>query len=780
MAGKYQIKIGHRVLVFWFLTILLSLIIVGMVFFSEVIKQGEKSAQSSIGTALGTLAADLNGRREALLRTAKSLAARSDVVASSSLIDAYQNPQAYRGIIFDEEKKKLARVMYNVAEGSGLDLVRSYTADGVPNSFFARNDLGYSALGYLSFDASKPIGYETSEIAAGFSISPGLGDALLSESAKGMTETPGVMIRHLNSNLLLFVRVPVFRVVGGQQKIVGYMELGRELGYGYIKEIKQLTALEFSILHSDDNIEGNHEVEAYGPTFVDVPLLDDFSDHDAAGWWHIGDDIYIGAVQVNLVDHEGVVFVLSQKKAQLGAEIEAFGSAALIGLFIIVILVGPFGIYYFNKTLSGPIQDLMVGVGALKTGRYEKIIGDAKTDEFGQLAASFNALIDTLEEREKELLKFSYAVHQSDISVVITNTDGDIEYVNPCVERITGFSENEIIGGNPRLWKSGLTPQRTYEELWAAIETGVTWRGELLNKRKNGELFWELAVISPIKSVDGEILNYIALKEDITQRKESEREIHRLNQNLERRVDQRTRELEAANAEMEAFTYSVSHDLRTPLRTVDGFSRILMDSYADTMDEEVLRYLERIRHGVQRMGTLINDLLSFSRSTRGNLRCSDINVSDIVNTVAGKLLESDPERDIKLSVEPDVMGHGDPRLVQVVLDNLLGNAWKYTSTTENPEIGFSCETTDGEAVYRINDNGAGFDMAYAEKLFLPFQRLHRQDEFEGSGIGLATVQRIISHHGGQIWANSTVGEGASFYFTLGKGGGENDEAVPED
>jgi PAS domain S-box-containing protein len=251
--------------------------------------------------------------------------------------------------------------------------------------------------------------------------------------------------------------------------------------------------------------------------------------------------------------------------------------------------------------------------------------------------------------------------------------------------------------------------------------------------------------------------------EDITERKRAEDELHRRAAELE----VANRELEAANRELAAFSYSVSHDLRAPLRGVDGFSQMLLDDYGDQLDAQGKDYLRRVRAGIQRIGQLIDDLLTLSRVTRGEMRRETVDLSALARAVAEELREQDPARKAEFAIADGLVAKGDPELLQTVLENLLGNAWKFTSTHPEAEIEFGAlPQQQGQPAYFVRDDGVGFDMAYADKLFGLFQRLHAMDEFSGSGVGLASVLRIIHRHGGRVWAEGAVGQGATFYFTL--------------
>ncbi len=239
-----------------------------------------------------------------------------------------------------------------------------------------------------------------------------------------------------------------------------------------------------------------------------------------------------------------------------------------------------------------------------------------------------------------------------------------------------------------------------------------------------------------------------------------------LNAELEERVALRTRELEVSNKELQAFSYSVSHDLRAPLRTIDGFSLALVEDFSDRLNDEGRDYIARVRGGVQRMGTLIDALLQLSRVTRSEVGSERVDLSQLSTMVYNELLVNEPERDVAFTAEPGLIATADPRLMRVAFENLIGNALKFTSKTPAAQITFGATAMNGETVYFLRDNGAGFDMQYVDRLFTAFQRLHGDRDFKGSGIGLATVSRIIRRHSGGIWAEGKIGGGAAFFFTL--------------
>jgi light-regulated signal transduction histidine kinase (bacteriophytochrome) len=309
-------------------------------------------------------------------------------------------------------------------------------------------------------------------------------------------------------------------------------------------------------------------------------------------------------------------------------------------------------------------------------------------------------------------------------------------------------------------------PEKAREGYQRVISEGLVRDYPLTIRHVSGRTTPVLYNATVYRNEAGEEQGVFAAARDVTERNRAEEEVRRLNAELERRVVERTAQLEASNRELEAFAYSVSHDLRSPLRSIDGFSQALLDDYADRLDDQGRTHLDRVRAATQRMGQLIDDLLKLSRVTRVEMRHEAVNLSDLGASVAADLRKRQPERDAEVVIQPGLTARGDARLLRVALENLLDNAWKFTGKRPQARIEFGALTRNNELTYFVRDNGAGFDMAFADKLFGAFQRLHAAAEFQGTGIGLATVQRIIHRHGGKVWAEGAVGNGATFYFTL--------------
>ena len=299
-----------------------------------------------------------------------------------------------------------------------------------------------------------------------------------------------------------------------------------------------------------------------------------------------------------------------------------------------------------------------------------------------------------------------------------------------------------------------------------ALEHGEPYDMEIRFITAKGNHLWTRTCCEP-EIVDGKTVRLKGVFQDISERKRAEEELRVLNAELEQRVSARTIELQASTKELEAFSYSVSHDLHAPLRAIDGFSAALAEDYGKALEPEAKGYVERIRNGVKRMAELIEALLTLSRVSRAEMSRERMDLSTLAQAIAEKLRQSQPERAAEWKIQKGLMAEGDPRLLRLVLENLLGNAWKFTGKTERTAIEFGARAQpEGKTAFFVKDNGAGFNMAYQDKLFVAFQRLHTVEEFPGTGIGLATVQRIVHRHGGRVWAEGEVGRGATFYFTL--------------
>jgi PAS domain S-box-containing protein len=389
-------------------------------------------------------------------------------------------------------------------------------------------------------------------------------------------------------------------------------------------------------------------------------------------------------------------------------------------------------------------------------------------DEQGRVRFAVNIFRDVTERRRAEEVRSRLAaiVNSSDDAIIGKTLEGTITNWNSGAEKLYGYSVEEAVGRSISI----LFPLELRDEMPEILQK--IRRGEVIDHHetvrvaKDGRRLHVSLVISPIKDSSGTIVGASTIARDITERKRVEEEIRRLNEQLEQRVQQRTIELEDANKELEAFSYSVSHDMRAPLRHIGGFAELLQRRVNSSLDETSLRYLETILKSTRHAGTLVDDLLSFSRMGRAAMSLTTVDMDQLVRGTLADLRLETKGRNISWKIRELPEVHGDPSMLRLVLQNLISNAVKYTRTREQAEIEVGSMTNEDEVVFFVSDNGVGFDMQYVDKLFGVFQRLHRTEEFEGTGIGLANVRRIINRHGGRTWAEGSVDSGATFYFSL--------------
>lgn len=354
---------------------------------------------------------------------------------------------------------------------------------------------------------------------------------------------------------------------------------------------------------------------------------------------------------------------------------------------------------------------------------------------------------------DHEIRKLSTAVKQSPVSIVVTNTRGNIEFVNPAFTRVTGYSSEEVIGKSTSVLKSGKTPDSVYKSLWKTIAAGKVWRGEFLNKKKNGELYWEEAVIAPVKN-EGKISNYLGIKENITQRKASEQKLR-----------ETLKELERSNKDLEQFAYASSHDLQEPLRKIRNYSELIVDKYKSQIDEQGKQYFDIISRGTIRMQNLIDDLLAYSRVSSKGQTFEDVDMNKIIRDVEDNLELTIFKSKARISASKLPYVRGDASQLYLLFQNLISNAIKFRSDVP-PEITVKAELRKKSVLICVQDNGIGMDMKYADKVFTVFQRLHSREDYEGTGIGLAICKKIVERHFGNIWLESEPGKGTRFYVEL--------------
>ncbi len=458
----------------------------------------------------------------------------------------------------------------------------------------------------------------------------------------------------------------------------------------------------------------------------------------------------------------------------------AEGEFAWTLAWALVLLLLIFGVIWVGteRVLLQPVLAISDAARRLAKGDPQARSGIPYSNtELGQLARSFDDMAESLSSTSR-LLEAGRALRTSEKEfralaesmpqiVWITRADGWNIYFNHQWVEYTGLSLEESYGHG---WNKPFHPddQRRAWDAWQnAVRNNGTYSLECRLRKADGTYRWWLIRGVPAFDDQGKIYKWFGTCTDIEDIKQAEASVRMLNATLEQRVRERTTELEVANKELEAFAYSVSHDLRAPLRSIDGFSKILEEDYAERVDDEGKDALRRVRAAAQRMGLLIDDMLKLSRLSRAEMNFQTVNLSELVGSIVAELKAREPGRKVTFKTASRAFATGDRQLLAVLLENLLANAWKFTGKHAEAHIEFGVTEKDGATVYFVRDDGAGFDMAHIDKLFTPFQRLHGMAEFPGTGIGLATVQRIVRRHGGRAWAEGAVEKGATFYFTLG-------------
>jgi len=390
--------------------------------------------------------------------------------------------------------------------------------------------------------------------------------------------------------------------------------------------------------------------------------------------------------------------------------------------------------------------------------------------------SELTARVETFWRLKDQAAELARRVAESSYRAIFEGVNDGILVLEPATGRILDANRRagEIFGSPPadlrgqtfgavRTDEETWTPEVVSERLMAAREGQpvlLEWRV----RRADGSLFWAEVNLKAARIAGKERL--LAVVRDITDRKLAEEELEALNRELEARVAQRTAELEEANRELEAFAYTVSHDLRAPLRAMSGFARALLEDAADRLDETTLDYARRIANAADRLGVLIDDILELSRLSRAEMHLTTVDLSAIARSILEEFRRAEPHRRVEAVIQPGLEAQGDHGLLRVALENLLDNAWKFTSHHERARIEFGMTEVEGRKAFYVRDDGAGFDPRYAHRLFGAFERLHDPEKFPGTGVGLASVKRIVARHGGEVWAEGQVEKGATFYFTL--------------
>lgn len=443
------------------------------------------------------------------------------------------------------------------------------------------------------------------------------------------------------------------------------------------------------------------------------------------------------------------------------------------------IILSIFLLTFIAVSITRNLLKLTEAVSTLSSNNETLDLDITSKDEVGGLSVAFTKMAGNLLQREQERDAAARATQTSDARYkrLVENlsseyffyshdTDGVFFYVSESIADVLGYTQSNFLAH----YNTYLTDNPVNKNLSSRDhdqQPGETRPPFIISifHEDGSERMLEVSE-SPVTNDAGEIVAMEGIAHDITTRLKAADELRQHRDNLEALVNKRTTELKTINNELESFCYSVSHDLRAPLRGINGFSNALLEDYGSILDETGKDYLKRITTGTQRMSSLIDDMLNLSRITRYKMNIQAVNLSEISKEIINTLRENEPDRSVEINIEENLRANGDKNLLTIALSNLINNAWKYTGKRDDAKIDIRSTTKNGRRIFSICDNGAGFNPAYIDKIFLPFQRLHKADDFPGEGIGLSTVHRVIARHQGEIWAEAQLEGGASFYFTL--------------
>jgi hypothetical protein len=579
------------------------------------------------------------------------------------------------------------------------------------------------------------------------------GDSLLLNHPDAESSISGILL--LSEGSMLIASEPIL-TSDGEGPVRGSLVWGRYLDDTEVSGLAETTRLSLTVhqlseseLPPDFEI-AHSELSSTGTSTFVRPL-----DREFVAGYTVLEDIYGTPILMMRVDIPRAIY--QQGQASL---VYLISSLVIVGfVFVVAVLL------LLEKLVLAPVSRLSASVNDIgASGDLSARVSITGSDELASLAGNINGMLGGLKQSHSALQesekKFKHLVQEmndgyfviQDAKVVFTNTRGT-EMFGHAEDEITGKHVDELLA--PEL-------ARRLARMDADVAQGeaIAQQYETRLIRGDGKTgMFELSA----KNMDyaGKPAVSVVMR-DITERRKAEEELARQAKELARANS----ELCVVNKELEAFSYSVSHDLRAPLRSIDGFSKAVLEDYEQKLDDQGKDYLHRVRAASQRMAQLIDDLLNLSRVTRSDMHHDSVNLSAMAWSIVTELQKIQPDRQVDFVIAEGLMAKGDSRLLKLVLENLLNNAWKFTGKHTHAKIEFGAAPCNGKTAYFVRDDGAGFDMAYAEKLFIPFQRLHGVTEFAGTGIGLALIQRIIHRHGGHVWAEGKVEQGATFYFTL--------------
>jgi len=487
----------------------------------------------------------------------------------------------------------------------------------------------------------------------------------------------------------------------------------------------------------------------------------------------------IANIKANSYDIEKLSHISSKAALQQKEYIfKLIGFVIIFMCFIIGLMV------YIRRSITKPINKLLLAAKTVGKGDFSYSILIDSDDELGMLSEEFNAMASEVSTANKNLQKSLSDIKQAELNfheseskvneilehaqsiIYLKDLDGRYILVNKQFEKVLGKSKRDVVGKtNNEIFPNDLANNSSEVER-CVVETQTEVESEdVIYDQNNNERYYT-SIRFPLMNNSGEMYALCGFSSDITEQRSAQLKLSSFNNELEKRVLERTSELDAANKELKAFAYSIAHDLSSPLRAINGFSQILLTEYKENFDAVSKQYLLKIKQSTKHMDEVIQALLRLSRVARNELVVEKVSISDLSESILLKYCNEEPERTVSISVAPDLLVTADKKLILIFLDNVIGNAWKYCSRNKKTIIEIGAMSEANEIVYYIKDNGCGFDMKYSDKIFLPFERLHDNYQYSGIGVGMAIAIRIIKRHSGKLWAKSEINKGTTIFFTI--------------